>query len=31
MDCVKQYREWESSHRAWFEQVSTGFVICENV
>jgi len=31
MDCVKQYREWESSHRAWFEQVSTGFVLCENV
>ena len=31
MDCVKQYREWESSHRAWFQQVSTRFVICENV
>ena len=22
MDCVKQYREWESNHRSWFEQVS---------
>eukprot|EP00979_Chaetoceros_neogracilis_P015290 scaffold5651_cov133-Chaetoceros_neogracile.AAC.1 len=20
MDCVKQYREWESNHRSWFEQ-----------
>ena len=21
MDCVQQYRQWESSHRAWFKQV----------